>query len=357
MNGVSPRRIATRLNQESIPAPRGGQWNASTINGSRQRRNGILNNEIYVGRITWNRQRFVKNPETGKRVSRINPEHEWITTEVPEFRIIDDASWERAQALKSQFSSRHGNKRQTKKRLLTGLVKCGLCCGSMTIISRERYYCSARRERGTCDSTIGISALELENRVLAGLKDILVDNENLIEAFATEFRAEVHRLRRERSGKQRQLRNELNTVNRAIKRCLTFITEGDGDPGLVRNELRELEGHKVSLEREFESSDSEAAIEIHPNLVELYRRKVGKLQLLLTDERTRHQAMELIRSMIDRIEVRAGEKHRETNVTLVGALAAILAYTQQKQTAVPKGDDGRVLMVAGVGFEPTTFRL
>ena len=61
--------------------------------------------------------------------------------------------------------------------------------------------------------------------------------------------------------------------------------------------------------------------------------------------------------MIDRIEVRAGEKHRETNVTLVGALAAILAYTQQKQTAVPKGDDGRVLMVAGVGFEPTTFRL
>ena len=43
--GISPRRIARGLNAEGITAPRGGLWNASTINGSRQRRNGILNNE------------------------------------------------------------------------------------------------------------------------------------------------------------------------------------------------------------------------------------------------------------------------------------------------------------------------
>lgn len=51
----------------AIPSPRGGHWNASTINGNRQRRNGILNNELYLGRITYNRQRFVKDPDTGKR--------------------------------------------------------------------------------------------------------------------------------------------------------------------------------------------------------------------------------------------------------------------------------------------------
>lgn len=61
--GTAPRRIAAKLNLEGIPSPRGGQWNASTINGSRQRRNGILNNELYIGRITYNRQRFVKDPE------------------------------------------------------------------------------------------------------------------------------------------------------------------------------------------------------------------------------------------------------------------------------------------------------
>ena len=47
--GLSPRRIAAGLNQEGIPGPRGGPWNASTINGSRQRQNGILNNALYLG--------------------------------------------------------------------------------------------------------------------------------------------------------------------------------------------------------------------------------------------------------------------------------------------------------------------
>lgn len=50
--GMAPRRIAGRLNAEGVPSPRGGQWNASTINGSRQRRNGSLNNELYLGRIS-----------------------------------------------------------------------------------------------------------------------------------------------------------------------------------------------------------------------------------------------------------------------------------------------------------------
>ena len=87
--GQAPRKIAARLNAEGIPGPRGA-WSGSTINGSQQRRNGILNNELYLGRLVWNRQRFVKDPETGKRVSRANPEGEWITSEVPELRTKQD---------------------------------------------------------------------------------------------------------------------------------------------------------------------------------------------------------------------------------------------------------------------------
>ncbi len=102
------------------------------------------------GRITYNRQRFVKDPETGKRISRLNPKHEWIKKEVPHLRVVDGDTWETVQAIKARYSSYEGNKRQTKKRLLTGLIKCGCCGGSMTIINRERYYCSAKRERGTC---------------------------------------------------------------------------------------------------------------------------------------------------------------------------------------------------------------
>ena len=356
-DGMAPRRIAGRLNAEGIPGPRNGEWNASTINGSRQRRNGILNNKLYLGRITYNRQRFIKDPETGKRRSRLNPEHEWIITEVPALRIIDDETWNRVQSIKSRYTSQASNMRQTKKRLLTGLVKCGCCGGSMTIINRERYSCSAKRERGTCDSSAGIKATELEDRVLTGLKGILFGNEDLIDAFVAEFKAELARLRKQRSAKERQVQKDLNKVNTAIKRCLTFITEGDGDPGLVRDELSTLETRKRDVERTLAAAHDDQAVEIHPNMVDLYRRKVGELQTLLADEITRPQAMDLIRTMINRIEIHVGAERGKPDVILVGALAQILALTQQNKTAASIESDGRVLMVAGVGFEPTTFRL
>ena len=356
-DGMAPRKIAAILNAEGVSSPRGGLWNASTINGSRQRRNGILNNDLYTGTITYNRQRFVKDPETGKRVSRLNPEHEWVKTDVPDLRIIDDETWNKVQTIKSRYSSRTGNKRQTTKRLLTGLVKCGCCGGSMTIVNRNRYYCSAKRERGTCDSAVGIKAQDLEDRVLTGLKDILIGNEELIKTFADAFKAEVTRLRKERGSRDRQVQKDLNKIDMSIRRCMTFITEGDGDPGIVRDELRSLEARKRDLERTLGASLGNGSVEVHPNIGELYAKKVGELPALLTDDATRPQAMDIIRALIDRIEVAEGAERGKPDVILAGALAAILAFTQKNTAALISENGGRVLLVAGVGFEPTTFRL
>ena len=77
------------------------------------------------------------------------------------------------------------------------------------------------------------------------------------------------------------------------------------------------------------------------------RRKVGD-----------HVTMEIIRSLIERIDVYPAKERGRYDVVLAGALAQILAFTQQKTTADPSsGDDGTFLMVAGAGFEPATFRL
>jgi site-specific DNA recombinase len=58
--GSSPKAIVRTLNREKVTGPRGGEWAASTIHGHRRRGNGILNNELYIGRIVWSRQRFIK---------------------------------------------------------------------------------------------------------------------------------------------------------------------------------------------------------------------------------------------------------------------------------------------------------
>jgi site-specific DNA recombinase len=99
----------------------------------------VANNELYLGRILYNRQRFLKDPETGKRIARPNPEHEWATKEVPELRIIEDDLWEQVQVLKQRYSSRWGNKRQSRKRLFSGLLKCGCCGGHSPHAATQRW--------------------------------------------------------------------------------------------------------------------------------------------------------------------------------------------------------------------------
>jgi DNA invertase Pin-like site-specific DNA recombinase len=345
--GIAPRQIASRLNRERIPSPRGGEWNASTINGSRTRKNGILNNELYRGWITYNRQRFVKDPETGKRVARLNPESEWVAKHVPALRIIDDDIWDCVQTIKKRYSSRWGNKRQTKKRLLTGLLRCGRCGGGMTTSRHDRYYCSSRREKGTCDANRGIGAAQLEARVLNGLTEILLDNEHLIREFAIEFRREVARLRQAQGTAVRQLGKELQEVERGIERCLEFIAGGDGEPGSVREKLRRLEDRKGEITLTLSASPPSDPVELHPNLPELYHRKVTELRTLLDAESTRGQAIEIIRSLIDHIEINPGKEPGQCEVVVVGGLAQILAFAQRKTTAASRGDGGTSLMVAG----------
>lgn len=61
-----------------------------------------------------------------------------------------------------------------------------------------------------------------------GLRDILLGNETLVDEFAAEFKRELTRLRKERRGAGRRLVKDLQQVERSIKRCLDFITGGDG---------------------------------------------------------------------------------------------------------------------------------
>jgi site-specific DNA recombinase len=154
-------------------------------------------------------------------------------------------------------------------------------------------------------------------------------------------------IRKQRGSLKRKALTELNKVNTAIKRCLKYITSGDGDPGLVRDELQQLEAQKKDLERTLNATNEDANIEIHPNIAAIYAKKISEIQVLLSDEATRPQAMDIIRSMIERIEVHAGKERGHPDVILHGALARILAFTQQNTTAASNGSDGRVLMVAG----------
>ena len=81
-----------------------------------------------------------------------------------------------------------------------------------------------------------------------------------------------------------------------------------------------------------------------------------ELETLLTDDGAEAEAVQLVRSLVE--EITLTPEAGELRVDLKGDLAAILAIASNKKPAGESPDGlAQVKLVAGVGFEPTTFRL
>ncbi len=111
--GKSPRHIAHDLNAEQIPGPDGRPWGDTTIRGQPDRGTGLLNNTLYIGRLSWNRCSYVKDPRTGRRIARINDRAQWEEVEVPHLRIIEPDLWDAQRAPAGHAApDRRGYRRQ-----------------------------------------------------------------------------------------------------------------------------------------------------------------------------------------------------------------------------------------------------
>ena len=350
-SGRSPRRIAFELNRARIPGPSNSAWGTSTINGNAARGTGILNNELYIGRLVWNRLRYVKDPVTGKRVSRPNMENDWIIREVPELRIVDQGLWDRVKLRQAELRRNTRPDRRQRpfwsmvrpKYLLSGLLRCGVCGGAYTKINANLFGCASARNKGTCNNRINIRRDAIESIVLDGLKHRLMDPQ-LFRVFVKEFTREFNRLRGAEGNRIEQAKSELAGIERRLKKIVDAIA--DGVPArTLKEELSRLEASQDELR------------ERHPGLAELYRCKVAALHEALEDASTREEAMELIRSLIDAIVLVPYDGRLRIEVR--GDLAAILAFGKGRKNPGHADRDSaeQIKVVAGVGFEPTTFRL
>ena len=98
---------------------------------------------------------------------------------------------------------------------------------------------------------------------------------------------------------------------------------------------------------------------LHPALADVYVSKIKALASSLDDEATKAEAIELLRSLVAEVRLHPDDDAPDGHVIeLYGELATIL------ELSGPTNDEPRritggvsVSLVAGVGFEPTTFRL
>ncbi len=125
----------------------------------------------------------------------------------------------------------------------------------------------------------------------------------------------------------------------------------------MKGKLNDLEASKTELEANLDDMGDEEPLRIHPGLSAVYRRKVAELTDALNADGTRAEAIDLLRGLIT--EIRMTPEIKGHAIELVGELVAIMArgdQTKKKPQAMGLGA-GSLTVVAGVGFEPTTFRL
>jgi len=243
------RRVALAVAPNTSSCVRSA-WIPSTIYGNVSRGTGILNNELYVGRLVWNRLHYIKNPDTGRRVSRLNPQSEWITKAVPELRIISDDLW--AETKRRQEATRRVLVASTSivrvrrpRYLFSGLTKCGVCGSGFVLKSRNRLSCFGAQEKGICSNHLTIRREEVESRVLHALQEKLL-RRDLVEEFCNEFTREINRLRMAARAGLTAMEQELARVEAQISKLIQALK--DGVPAsLVKDEIVALERQQNDL--------------------------------------------------------------------------------------------------------------
>ncbi|HEY3696758.1 recombinase family protein [Phenylobacterium sp.] len=354
--GKSPKAIAKQLNKEGVPGTRGRGWSASTIYGNWQRGAGIINQEMYRGVIAWNKVRYVKDPDTGRNVTRINPESEWIRKDAPHLRIVDQALWDKVKARQTRTRVESPNlwDRRRPRHLFSHKLRCGGCGGGFAKISSLAYGCTTARNKGSalCENTRTIRQDELEHTVLDALQAHLMAPE-LVKEFCEEYTREVNRLRIEHNAALHGYQRQLEKLDRQEQRIVRAIMDGFASPAL-KAQLDDLVTKREETKR-LMGSTVEVPAYVHPSMARRYQEEVCALVRALNDPSTKHEAVDLLRSLVDRIVLAPDPNVRGLLINLYGDLAGILNVARKE-----KFDDelelNHIRMVVGLDRTATTNR-
>lgn len=279
--GLSSKAIVYRLNSQRIPPPRPKRgraaqgWTWTTIAGSRKKGIGILNNEAYVGRLYWNKSRKEKDPDSGRRTTRIRSRDDWMCVEVPELRIVPNELWDRVKARQAEVAKQNNGARggPRPKYLFSTLLRCGVCGAHYMVRDRKYYACSFNRNRGphVCPNGKVVRRQTLEERLLAVIEREVFSPEAL--AYLTKRVNEaLTRLRVQGVSERRALEAELRNAEEEMENIKTAIRRGvvtDTTKEMLEEAERKVRTIRANMGIAAEPKIA-ASIRVLPSLVENY---------------------------------------------------------------------------------------
>lgn len=284
LQGHSVTRIAKHLNDLDITSPSGRKWSHSTLL-SGNLFYGVLDNPHYIGKIYWNRTRWIKDPSTGKRKPKLNPENEWVKYENQELQIIDKEVFNSVQNMLKEKRTSKREYKAPRKYLFSGLLQCAECGNNYVKHTKDSYICRGHKRYGlsVCTNNKRISNRILEDVLLEEIKERLLNKESISILKRT-----VSQLLKEQSKEQpretEKLSQRLNSIKKEIDNIIDFIAKGKAFDSL-HNKLDELEEEKLNIETKIAGlkKNSSEIIKLVPNLIEKYKEAIANLNNSLED--------------------------------------------------------------------------
>lgn len=358
--GKTSTEIAAGLTRDRIPSPTGGRWNASTIYGSRTRGIGILQNDIYLGKIAWNRVRMVRDPETGRRVSRANEADAQTIVAAPELEIIDA---DLAARVRARSAERGGAKPWTArrpKRMLSGLLRCGACGAGMSSkgvdkTGRTRVTCSGQQERGDCPDATSFYLDTIEHAVVEGLRAEM-RHPALLAAYAREYHEERRRLAADTIAQRADIERRLATIGKEADRITDWLVQGIGDVARLDRRAKELMAEEVQLREQLAAAEEAPNIvALHPQALARYEEQLQNLAAALgrTIEEGDHDAAAAIRELVKTVTIRR-QDDGSAAIELEGRLDQLLGCPTVPRHRLKVASGG--MMVAEACFQQSPRR-
>lgn len=196
IKGHGLKSIAKYLNESKVSPPRPEKRGRISLTWCPSSIREILRNEKYIGDWTWNKTQWNKYPGSKKRKKIDKAKEEWVINRREDLRIISDELWlsvrnsekslntTRVRGYKGQFTGYYGNNTR-EKYLFSGLLKCGVCGGSMVAITSKKIgsylVCGLHRTRGdmACPNNTGIDRHLVEKTLLSEISKKLLEPEIL----------------------------------------------------------------------------------------------------------------------------------------------------------------------------------
>ena len=168
----------------------------------------------------------------------------------------------------------------------------------------------------------------------------------LVEEFVRAIQKEINLQRRDDQALHDIKKRELTDVTRKLNGLIDAIADGLRAPGLQQR-LDELEARRVQLEQDLATRPT-TPVRLHPNLAQVYRRQVERLQDSLNEPEIRDEALQVLRGLVERISIGTTENGLE--VEIVGEIAKMVELgtgNKAKRATLDEAMTRSVKVVAG----------